>query len=179
MPFVRSYIIRILALSFVLPGYLCLLSADRRADGSFARWLDLSLSSRFQEVSAPNLNLLVKSAESVQDALKDASAAIAAGTAENTLPADAEVLFGMLIGEWKQYRQVSASTTPADPAPELRDGKHHKRISLPGHTSGFFIPGNTVPGPQTGGSTTSYPDISAPQKAAIPPMASGMAMGAP
>ncbi len=39
----------------------------------------------------------------------------------------------LLIGEWKQYRQVNTSTTPAE-QPEIRDVKHTQRT---GHTPFF------------------------------------------
>jgi hypothetical protein len=98
----RKNYMRWMLVSFLLPGYLLLLSANRDTDGSFALWLDLTLDTS-----------LGKSISSGPEG------------SQNTL----------LIGEWKQFRQVNTSTTPIE-QPEIRDAKHTQRV---GHTPIFDV----------------------------------------
>jgi hypothetical protein len=96
----RKNYMRWMLVSFLLPGYLLLLSANRETDGGFALWLDLTL-----------------------DTSLGKSISTGPESSQNTL----------LIGEWKQYRQVNTSTIPAE-MPEVRDAKHTYRS---GHTPFF------------------------------------------
>lgn len=96
----RKEYMRWMLVSFLLPGYLLLLSANRDTDGSFALWLDLTL-----------------------DTSLGKSISTGSENSQNTL----------LIGEWKQFRQVNTSTIPAE-IPEVRDAKHTQRS---GHTPNY------------------------------------------
>jgi hypothetical protein len=83
----------------------------------------------------------------------------------------------LLIGEWKQYRQVNTSTTPTE-QPEIRDAKHTQRI---GHTQiSDAVPADSDP------AGFQQPVFDACEKIAAStvdfqsePMASGQATGAP
>jgi hypothetical protein len=93
MQSMRKNYMRWMLVSFLLPGYLLLLSANRETDGSFDLWLDLTLDTSLGKS-------ISTSPESSQNAL--------------------------LIGEWKQFRQVNTSTVPTE-MPEVRDAKHTQR----------------------------------------------------
>lgn len=128
MQFLRSNITRIAVVWLLLPGYLFLLSADRRADGSFACWLDLTLASHLGESNAPNVADLIKSTNSVAEALRSASDLATSDSNPSDDQTDSNTLFTLLIGEWKQFRQVNTSTTPSE-QPEIRDLKLNQRIN--------------------------------------------------
>ena len=82
----------------------------------------------------------------------------------------------LLIGEWKQFRQVNTSTTPVE-QPELRDAKHTLRLG--------FIPVFDIM-PSTGKPNAPYLNGSGIDDPAVlstahhsEPMESGLAIGAP
>jgi hypothetical protein len=140
----RKNYMRWMLVSFLLPGYLLLLSANRDTDGGFALWLDLTLDTSLGK-------------------------SISAGpeSSQNTL----------LIGEWKQFRQVNTSTVPAE-IPEVRDTKHTQRS---GHTLTYdSIASDLNP------SVVYYANLSSYNEAVAfiddfktAPMESGLSIGAP
>lgn len=83
----------------------------------------------------------------------------------------------LLIGEWKQYRQVNTSTTPTD-QPEIRDVKHAQRV---GHAPDFHS-FSADSDPLVCFQGFSYVALEAASAAVLiksEPMESGLAIGAP
>lgn len=83
----------------------------------------------------------------------------------------------LLIGEWKQYRQVNTSTTPTE-QPEIRDVKHAQRT---GHTPFFAsITADSDPNPCSQGMVlVDYEAKAVAVDIKSEPMESGHAIGAP
>jgi len=178
MQFLRSPITRLAVVWLLLPGYLFLLSADRRADGSFACWLDLTLTSHLGESNAPNVADLIKSTNSVAEALRSASDFAASDrNSSGDEQADSNTLFTLLIGEWKQFRQVNASTTPSE-QPELRDQKLNQRTNSITATAAIPSQG-TVYAWHNSITRTSETVQSLIVCYDLEPMESGLAIGAP
>jgi hypothetical protein len=144
MQSMRKNYMRWILVSFLLPGYLLLLSANRDTDGSFALWLDLTL-----------------------DTSLGKSISTGPEGSQNTL----------LIGEWKQFRQVNTSTTPVEHS-EVRDAKHTQRS---GHTP-FFETVAADSDPIAAGLANAGSCIEAATSTVnfqTEPMESGLAIGAP
>jgi hypothetical protein len=140
----RKNYMRWLLVSFLLPGYLLLLSANRETDGGFALWLDLTL-----------------------DTSLGKSISTGPESSQNTL----------LIGEWKQYRQVNTSTIPAE-MPEVRDSKHTYRS---GYTP-FFATATDDSDPIAffiAGSGSCGENVTPTNSFQTEPMESGLSIGAP
>ncbi len=179
MQSLRNSLLRSVAVWLVLPGYVLLLSADRRNDGSFACWLNLVLSSQVGVVASDGLNDAMKSADTVAEAIKNASKWAESQSAQNEAPTgrDSNTLYSLLIGEWKNYRQVNTSATTTPEQPEIRDGKALQRLSPPG-TYAARPPELAAP-PRRLAPAVEFETADLSVSARVEPMASGMAMGAP
>lgn len=83
----------------------------------------------------------------------------------------------LLIGEWKQYRQVNTSTTPTE-KPEIRDVKHMQRV---GHSTAFtHISADSDPTPcQQRMMLVDFEATAVAVNLRSEPMESGLAIGAP
>lgn len=178
MQSLRNSIFRSVAVWLILPGYVLLLSADRRNDGSFACWLNLALASHTGVVGTVALDDVTKSADTVAEAIKNASVWAESQSSDDsaTPERDSNALYSLLIGEWKDYRQVNTSATAPSERPEIRDGKALQRFTSPTATADRS-PEISVTRPFTRAEIFSATD--ARNAIHCEPMVSGMAMGAP
>ena len=83
----------------------------------------------------------------------------------------------LLIGEWKQFRQVNTSTTPTE-QPEIRDAKHTQRTGNTPYFDNQTTDSDPVAEQQTRNNATNL-IAAATVDFQSEPMESGLAIGAP
>jgi len=115
----------------LIPGYLNTLSVEQRADGFFDRWFSLTMPFHFAEDIQQELKESIQHVGTVSEALETAIVWAALHSQQPTTRDEQshQPLFSVLIGEWKQFRQVNSSATPVS-LPEWRELTFHAR-SLP------------------------------------------------
>jgi len=124
----RSIRLRYALTVLLLPGYLGTLGAEQRADGLFDRWFSLTMPFHFAEDIQQDIKIRVQHVGTVSEALETASEWAVHHSEQDDAPDQRthQPLFSLLIGEWKQFRQVNSSATPIK-LPEWRELKYHTR----------------------------------------------------
>lgn len=104
------------------------LGAEQRADGLFDRWFSLTMPFHFADELQQDIRERIQDLGTVSEALETASVWASQhdkhkNTSKNTSDSQAhQPLFSLLIGEWKQFRNVNSAATPVK-LPEWRELK--------------------------------------------------------
>lgn len=178
MSFFRSILLRYWLGVLLIPGYLSSLGAEQRADGLFDRWFSLTMPFHFADEVQQDIRQRIQDLGTVSEALETASV-WAAQHDEHKHPADPQAhqpLFSLLIGEWKQFRNVNSAATPVK-LPEWREVKLALRTS----SALFTLPNLGFDATYKGLNAicSLLPTESAPVVLTPLPLISGMAIAAP
>lgn len=125
--------------ALLIPGYLYGLGAEQRADGFFDRWFNLTLSFYFTEEVHQDIRKRIQEGGTVTEVIEMASvwAAHHQEPTTETKEQAHESLFSLLIGEWKQFRNLISAALTVIP-PEYRALK--PPASMPADLSGITFP---------------------------------------